>query len=344
LTSFGAGTSVESDGPASAGKWSKLDSSGVGQHVEYTTPVIPAGSYTLLYRYKTGGARARHTFELDGTPLGSQIDPYASTSFYLTSDRGQITFATSASHTIRLVTTGKNSSSSGYLIGSDAFTFIPLAAVAAPEFNVPDGAYDSPQTIALATLTPGASIRYTIDGSTPSATAGLLYTGPFEIRFDATVRAVGFSAGMADSAITVSTYEINGPAAEFDYWVYLNGLPGGMRGFDDDPAGDGTPNGLKFYLVLDPNIAAPQGITATTIDIGGVRYPAISFLRRQSLGGVEGNVLVSADLDFEVDLGSQELSAESQGDGTELVLVRSLVSLSAQPEQFFRVTATLPGD
>lgn len=204
----GAGVSVETDGPASAGKWSKLNGTAVGQYTEFTTPAIPAGTYALSYRYKTGGPRAQYSFALDGNLLGGTIDPYAATSFYLTAEMGTVSFPTTETHKIRLVVTGKNPASSGYLIGSDAFTFTPLAAVAAPEFNLPAGFYNKIQIVTLATQTPGATIRYTLDGSIPSATLGTVYTGPIEIRSSLQIRAIAVKAGMSNSPETVSLYEV----------------------------------------------------------------------------------------------------------------------------------------
>jgi autotransporter-associated beta strand protein len=135
-----------------------------------------------------------------------------------------------------------------------------------------------------------------------------------------------------------------GPGAVYDLWTYLNGLPADQRGFDDNPTGDGTSNGLKFYLGKNPNEASPQGIVATTVNVGGVIYPAVSFDRRENLGGVVGIVIVSPDLGFASDLGSVEVSSDSLGNGMEHVVVRSLVPLSQTPAQFFRVIASLPGE
>jgi autotransporter-associated beta strand protein len=154
---------------------------------------------------------------------------------------------------------------------------------------------------------------------------------------------VGFLGGILVLPTSMELIAVtDGPSAVFDLWGYLNALADGQRGFEDNPAGDGIQNGLKFLLGLDPNAATAQEISATTVNVGGTNYPAITFRRREDLGGVVGDVLVSASLDFATDLGSAEVSADSQGDGTELVVVRSLVSLSTQPNQFFRVTATLP--
>jgi hypothetical protein len=205
---FGAGVSVESDPPASAGRWSKLNGTAVGQYTEFTTPPLPPGTYDVIYRYKTGGPRAQYTFALDGTLMGGTIDPYAATSFYLSENMGRVTFATASPHVIRLVITGKNAASSGYLIGSDSFTFVPVAMVAAPVFDQPDGSYHQPITVTLSTATPGASIRYSTDGSVPTVATGLPYTGPLGLAATTTIKAVAFKAGLADSALTISRYEI----------------------------------------------------------------------------------------------------------------------------------------
>src|SRR5262249_51561080 len=59
------------------------------------------------------------------------------------------------------------------------------------------------------TSTPGASIRYTTDDSTPSSSAGTLYSGPIGISASTVVKAVAFKSGMAASALTVSPYTID---------------------------------------------------------------------------------------------------------------------------------------
>ena len=102
------------------------------------------------------------------------------------------------------------------------------------------------------------------------------------------------------------------------------------------------PNLLKFVLALDPHTGTPQGIAPTTVQEGEATYPAIVYVRRQALGGVAVQVLVAPDLGFTSDLGAVEVSVSDNGDGTELVTVRSAVSTAQQPRQFFRLAATLP--
>jgi len=133
-----------------------------------------------------------------------------------------------------------------------------------------------------------------------------------------------------------------GPTAEYTHWAYVEGLSPGLDGPEDNPAGDGVPNLLKFVLALDPQASTPQGIAPTTVQDGDATYPAIVYIRRQALGGVTVDVLVAPDPGFTTLLGAVEVSAVDNGDGTELMTVRSAVPTAVQPHQFFRLAATLP--
>jgi uncharacterized protein (DUF1800 family) len=92
------------------------------------------------------------------------------------------------------------------------YTITPLSTVAAPTFSPAPGTYTSAQTVTLTSATTGASIRYTTDGTTPSETAGTLYTAGFSLGSSATVKAIAFKSGSADSAVVSATYTINTPA------------------------------------------------------------------------------------------------------------------------------------
>jgi len=53
-------------------------------------------------------------------------------------------------------------------------------------------------------------IRYTQDGSNPTATSGAVYTAPIAITTTTTLKAIGISTGMTDSAIASAVYTITG--------------------------------------------------------------------------------------------------------------------------------------
>ena len=83
-------------------------------------------------------------------------------------------------------------------------------AVAMPVFSPAAGTYTSAQTVTLSTTTPGASIRYTTDGSTPTETAGTLYSAPIPVSSTTTINAIAYATGMLDSAVATAAYTITG--------------------------------------------------------------------------------------------------------------------------------------
>jgi alpha-tubulin suppressor-like RCC1 family protein len=91
-------------------------------------------------------------------------------------------------------------------VASAQYTIAPL--VAAPAFSPAPGAYDDPQDIVISTTTPGATIRYTTDGTTPSDTAGTLYSAPVHAAESLTLKAVAYRAGWTTSLVTSGQYAI----------------------------------------------------------------------------------------------------------------------------------------
>jgi len=81
--------------------------------------------------------------------------------------------------------------------------------VATPTFSPAGGTYTAGQTVTLSTTTSGALIRYTTDGSTPTETAGTLYSGPFKVSTITTIKAIAYAPGMTDSAVASAAYVFN---------------------------------------------------------------------------------------------------------------------------------------
>lgn len=87
-----------------------------------------------------------------------------------------------------------------------ANTISPSGQVADTEFSVQRGIKYVRFTLEITTATPDAQIRYTLDGSTPTATSGLVYTGPFSIINSTVVRAAAFKAGFFPTNVDTQTY------------------------------------------------------------------------------------------------------------------------------------------
>ncbi|MGA3008463.1 MAG: chitobiase/beta-hexosaminidase C-terminal domain-containing protein, partial [Opitutaceae bacterium] len=89
-------------------------------------------------------------------------------------------------------------------VANGAYTFLPQ--VATPTFSPVAGSYTSVQSVSIATTTPGASLRYTTDGSTPTEAIGLPYTGPVSIASATTINAVAYETGYIDSVVASGAY------------------------------------------------------------------------------------------------------------------------------------------
>ena len=121
------------------------------------------------------------------------------------------------------------------------------AATARPVINPGGGNSDKPQTVTMKCATPGATIRYTLDGTIPTVQSGSVFTTPFTIEKNAMITAVAFSDALAPSPAALSTLWVGQqphPAmSSFHVGNSLTGNASWFRGFirtaggrDDFPA------------------------------------------------------------------------------------------------------------
>jgi hypothetical protein len=97
-------------------------------------------------------------------------------------------------------------------VSTGGYTFTP-PTTASPTFSPTPGSFTGSTSVTIASATPGASIRFTTDGSTPSSSVGTLYAGPITISATTTFRAIATASGMADSAVSSATYTLAAPAS-----------------------------------------------------------------------------------------------------------------------------------
>jgi PKD repeat protein len=93
---------------------------------------------------------------------------------------------------------------------SDDITFkvTVIQTVSTPTFSPVSGtAVTNSLTVTFSCATPGTTIRYTLDGSEPTA-ASPLYTGAITLTQNATVKAKAFKAGYTDSATAPANYTV----------------------------------------------------------------------------------------------------------------------------------------
>ncbi len=81
-----------------------------------------------------------------------------------------------------------------------------MGFVDAPQFSVWRGFFQSPFDLTLNCATPDATIRYTTNGSAPTATNGLIYANPIPVTHTMVVRAAAFKTNWNTSRIETHTY------------------------------------------------------------------------------------------------------------------------------------------
>lgn len=81
-----------------------------------------------------------------------------------------------------------------------------LGFVADTKFSVQRGFYSAAQAVEITTATPGATIRYTTDGSVPTLANGITYTAPINVAATTTLRAAAFKTGFTPTNVDTQTF------------------------------------------------------------------------------------------------------------------------------------------
>ena len=97
-----------------------------------------------------------------------------------------------------------------------------IGFVADTRFSIDRGFYSNAFTVAITSETEEVDIRYTLDGSEPTESNGILYTNEIPIETTTTLRAAAFKSGFRPSNVDTQTYlflgdVINQPAAPVGY-------------------------------------------------------------------------------------------------------------------------------
>lgn len=116
----------------------------------------------------------------------------------------------------------------------------------APELSVPGSFYPGALSLSLTSSTPGATIRYTTDGSDPLD--GIVYSAPLAVTDNTVIRARSFLSGSIPSQIVTHSYLINeGSAYRSLPAMCLSGDP--ARTFYGPNTAGGPANGEGIFAI-----------------------------------------------------------------------------------------------
>ncbi|MCF7731578.1 MAG: CotH kinase family protein, partial [Akkermansiaceae bacterium] len=184
---------------------------------------------------------------------------------------------------------GNNLATPGWINGDHSL----LGKVADTRFSVKRGIFTAPFQLAITTATPGATIRYTTDGSTPTATTGRIYTAPLTIAATTNLRAAAFLTDWEPTDTDTQTYLF---PADIIRQQPTGSPPTGW------PASSGTSQVMNYGM--DPDI-----VNHSNPDLGGAASVKAALLALPS-------VVITTDLPNLLNVnGSQGFYANPSGRG-----------------------------
>jgi Fn3 associated len=126
--------------------------------------------------------------------------------------------------------------------------------VVAPTISPVAGVFTNFVTVTLTDATPGVTIYYTLDNSTPT-TNSAAYTGAFVLTNTTAVKALAFKAGSVPSQMSVATFINSASLTVSAGFVKQEFFPGALRADLENPAFS-TPPAFIHYLT---SFEAPSG-------------------------------------------------------------------------------------
>lgn len=181
--------------------------------------------------------------------------------------------------------------------------------VATPRFTPPAGAYPGGVTVTLESTTPGATLRYTLDGTTPTPTEGIEVANRTRLSLDAdtTIKVIGYKAGLNVSDVATARYTITAVSVD---------------------SGGGGAGGLVWWLLAPLLLARGAGPRCGA-------WLVLAMLTLMPAAANAGEALLGAEL-------GQARSTVSDGDVSERLAMRGQAG-SARVSDRNRVAGRLYG-
>ena len=191
-----------------------------------------------------GSFTATQSVTLSDSTAGATI-------YYTTDGTVPTTASTSYSAAISVATTTTINAiavASGYNNSGEATATYTISApvAATPTFSPAAGTFTSTQSVSIADTTTGASIYYTLDGSTPT-TSSTKYSAAISIASTTTINAIAVATGFSNSAVATGVFTITVPTVATPTF---SPAPGTFTSAQSVALSD-TTAGAAIYYTLD---------------------------------------------------------------------------------------------
>ncbi len=136
-----------------------------------------------------------------------------------------------------------------------------IESAVSPEVAPPGGTFDTPQSVVLSTITPSATIRYTLNGVTPTLSDNL-YINPLTISESTTVKTVAYAPNLNPSAVITRQFNF---AASTPAFIPA---PGSFMGTQTVTITSSTQNAVIRYTLdgSEPNANSQLYTSPVVID------------------------------------------------------------------------------
>ena len=200
----GTWTSSSMQGSAGSKYWQMGKKDAPITSAEFSTSELEGTISRIVVCCHSYNGVAKVNCTVGGANFGTQNQSTASS-------LGNITFTGVGTESGKIIVTIDNSGSGARAayIQSITVTYTPPVETKVADLKIShvSGTYWGDQSVTITTKTKGASIYYTTDGSTPTASSSL-YSSAIDVTADQTIKAVGIKAGLENSEIVTANYNI----------------------------------------------------------------------------------------------------------------------------------------
>ncbi len=187
-------------------------------YLQVTDPIVnfASGNYFNYIQVSltkpTPGSEIRYT--LDGTNPSSTVGTLYT----------NVAIPMNANQTLKAIAYRTDWLDSSVVSRDYTFSTAPIV------FTPPAGSYEGDIPVQLTTTTQGAAIHYTLDGSIPTTTTGMVYGAPIILNEPTTIKAIAFKDAMPPSTGEASyTFKLPLPTFTFAEGIYNEGFDLGMN-------------------------------------------------------------------------------------------------------------------
>ncbi|TFG88358.1 MAG: hypothetical protein E4H17_02485 [Gemmatimonadales bacterium] len=207
-----------------------------GSDSQDTTPTDANRTYMLVFKMTKGTPGAANPY----TRFDLYIDPATTNEPPTPTLTRTATLVAEYSHltcrTANQDDAGDTYYFDSFLIGATYADVVPANAGLAARVETPvitpnGGVFTGSVVVALSCATPGAAVRYTTDGSTPSSASGTVYSAPLTLDRSTWLQAIAYSNGMTESFVASAKFgQESDLVAADDFESYAPGALAGLSG------------------------------------------------------------------------------------------------------------------